>query len=117
MVGIKAAVAHPVSEIKIESRNPIGIVVWLAAIGAVEERADFILKFGRENFVSVEKQYPVGSTEVEGDVLLLAVATEGVKAGLRAEGWAISRVRSFEPESTMMISSAQRTESRGCEAG
>ena len=80
-VRVETAVADPAAEDQVEPGNPVGAEFGLAA----QHLENLILQFGSEDFVGVEKQNPVGGAEVEGDVFLFAVATEGMVGGLCAK--------------------------------
>ena len=80
--------ANPATEVEVEAGDPISVELGRAAVGAGEQGANLGLQFGGEDFVGVEQKNPVGGAMVEGDVLLLAVATEGMVTGFCAEGLA-----------------------------
>ena len=89
-VGVEAAVADPAAEVKIEAGDQVSVELGRASVragfGEGEQGTDLGLEFGGEDFVGIEEENPVGGAEVEGDVLLLTVASEGVVAGFCAEG-------------------------------
>src|SRR6185437_1711192 len=79
--GIETAMPDPLSEIKIQPRNPVRVVLGFPR----KQSPDLALQLRCQHLVGVEQQNPFAGTKIQGNILLLSVPVKYVIAGLRAE--------------------------------